>query len=481
MPFRRLKKASILYQAAVRLAGRPAAHGAGAGHRHLADRQRRETGCGGAGWSMPESCSTAPWTTPGGGVGPAGSLDKPCLEVVQGSGMGGHGAGRAASTWPGVIPSTAPPSVARSAASSRDDYVGGRLDLMKSNPVTPNRPLIVYREAAGSSACWWGRRLPPACNILDMLSRNSPLGLVVGQQMLLRDNQLTDRLIPEESQGYLEQASTRYPFKVVTRVSLSEYGAPTSGTTPRSALSSIPCWGLLLGWGLLADGTPDPPVQELKRALDQQEFIPYLQPGGDRGRCPLERLRGADALAASSSGHDLAGSLHPHGGGVRPHRAMTRSLMTQVREAFAPLVETLPRGFLRVQHQRESLQGSEPGGGLPGLHQRLQGHPIKLVLELTERELIVADETTDQLFAELHPRRLHRHRRLWHRPLQPHLSADLPGRLPQDRSELRRHDRSDALPATSSRTSSISRPGSGCNWWRKGGEPGRLTTCGRAR
>ncbi|MCP3291484.1 EAL domain-containing protein, partial [Aeromonas hydrophila] len=29
-------------------------------------------------------------------------------------------------------------------------------------------------------------------------------------------------------------------------------------------------------------------------------------------------------------------------------------------------------------------------------------NPIKLVLELTERELIVADETTDRLFAELH-------------------------------------------------------------------------------
>ncbi|MDX7718877.1 EAL domain-containing protein, partial [Aeromonas caviae] len=31
-----------------------------------------------------------------------------------------------------------------------------------------------------------------------------------------------------------------------------------------------------------------------------------------------------------------------------------------------------------------------------------KGNPIKLVLELTERELIVADETTDRLFAELH-------------------------------------------------------------------------------
>ena len=33
-----------------------------------------------------------------------------------------------------------------------------------------------------------------------MLSRNSPLGLVVGNEMLLRNSELTDKLIPKRPQ-----------------------------------------------------------------------------------------------------------------------------------------------------------------------------------------------------------------------------------------------------------------------------------------
>ncbi|MGS3142131.1 EAL domain-containing protein [Aeromonas sanarellii] len=335
----------------------------------------------------------------------AGSLDKPCLEVVQGL-----------RDQVATVPDVRSVNLARgytiycsslygpvSGKFSRDDYVGGRLDLMKGNPVTPNRPLIVYREAAGEFSVLVGVDGYYLLNILDMLSRNSPLGLVVGQQMLLRDSRLTDRLIPEESQGYLEQASTRYPFKVVTRVSLNEYGAHIWDYS-KVGVIFYPLLGLLLGVGVFwLTGRPTSPVQELKRALDQQEFIPYLQPV----------VTGDDAHWSGCE--VLMRWQHPRQGMISPDRfipmaeecglivPMTRSLMTQVREAFAPLVETLPRGFhfgfnISASHCKDLSLVEDCRDFINAF----RANPIKLVLELTERELIVADETTDQLFAELH-------------------------------------------------------------------------------
>ena len=82
---------------------------------------------------------------------------------------------------------------------------------------------------------------------------------------------------------------------------------------------------------------------------------------------------------------------------------MTRLLMAQVREAFAPLADQLPRGFhfgfnISASHCKD-LSLLDDCRDFIGA---FRGNPIKLVLELTERELIVADETTDRLFAELH-------------------------------------------------------------------------------
>ncbi|MBP8281859.1 MAG: CSS-motif domain-containing protein, partial [Aeromonas sp.] len=82
----------------------------------------------------------------------AGSLNKPCLEVVQGL-----------RDQVATVPDVRSVNLAEgttiyctslygpvSGEIQLNDYVGGKLDLMKGNPVTPNRPLIVYREEIGA-------------------------------------------------------------------------------------------------------------------------------------------------------------------------------------------------------------------------------------------------------------------------------------------------------------------------------------------
>lgn len=149
-------------------------------------------------------------------------------------------------------------------------------------------------------------------------------------------------------------------------------------------------------------GRSSSPAEELKRALIEEEFIPYLQPvvtGAD------EQCRGCEVLMRWQ---------HPKQGMISPDRfiplaedsglimPMTSLLMAQVQDHFAPHASKLPAGFhFGFNICAQPLQGSESADRLPGLYQCFQDNPVKLVLELTERELIVADETTDQLFAEL--------------------------------------------------------------------------------
>ena len=334
-----------------------------------------------------------------------GSLNKPCLEVVQGL--------RDQVT---TVPDVRSVNLAKgdviycsslygpyNGPIDLDDYVDGKLDLMRGNPVTPNRPLIVYREEAGDSSVLVGVDGYYLLNILEMTSRTSPLGLVVGPQMLLRDSKLTDQLLSPDSQGYLEQASDKYPFKVVTRIAAEEYGAHIWDYA-KVGIILYPLLGLLSGLGVYwLMGRSTSPSQELRRALDQQEFIPYLQPvvTGDDAH-----LSGCEVLMRWQ---------HPRQGMISPDRfipmaeecglivPMTRLMLTQVREHFAGRVHTLPKGFhFGVNISASHCKDLSLVADCRDFIEAFRENPIKLVLELTERELIVADEVTDQLFAELH-------------------------------------------------------------------------------
>lgn len=283
------------------------------------------------------------------------------------------------------------------------DYTLGRLDLRRGNPVTPDRPLIIYRQEVGEYSILVGVDGYYLLNILDMLSSTSQLGLVVGSQMLLRDSKLTAQLPSSEDPGYLERASEKYPFKVVTILSADEYGAHVWDYS-KVSLILYPLLSLIFGLGVFwLAGRSTSPVQELKRALDQQEFIPYLQPvvAGDDAS-----WQGCEVLMRWQ---------HPRQGMISPDRfipmaeecglivPMTRSLMQQVREQFAGRVHSLPKGFhfgfnISASHCKDLSLVEDCRDFINAFRE----NPIKLVLELTERELIVADETTDRLFAELH-------------------------------------------------------------------------------
>ena len=156
----------------------------------------------------------------------------------------------------------------------------------------------------------------------------------------------------------------------------------------------------LLMWWLL--GRPRSPTSELARALRAKEFIPYLQPLVESGS---ERIMGAEVLMRWQ---------HPDVGLIRPDLfipqaeasglivPMTSLIMGKVGPQLAASQAQLPDGFhvsfnISAAHCRDDSLLEECRRFLA----RFAPGKVILVLELTERELLVADLHTLSLFQAL--------------------------------------------------------------------------------
>ncbi|WP_068978093.1 EAL domain-containing protein [Aeromonas sp. EERV15] len=283
-----------------------------------------------------------------------------------------------------------------------DNYVDGKLQLLSGNATTPDRPLIVLRHQVDQGSAliavdgYYLRRT------LEISSKSSPMALVVGQSALFGSGQVGAAPSSTE-EGYMALSSASFPYKVVTQVTSDDY-LSHAWRYSRDTLILCPLLALLVGFGTFwLMGRSNSPAEELKRALVQQEFIPYLQlvVGGDN-----EQLRGCEVLMRWQ---------HPKQGMISPDRfiplaedsglivPMTSQLMAQVRDYFSPHASKLPTKFhfcfnICASHCKDLSLVADCRAFLDAF----KDNPVDLGLELTERELIVADEVTDQLFAELH-------------------------------------------------------------------------------
>ncbi|MGL5498035.1 MAG: EAL domain-containing protein, partial [Aeromonas sobria] len=263
-------------------------------------------------------------------------------------------------------------------------------------------PLIVLRHETDKGSVLIGVDGYYLRNTLEISSKSSPMALVVGQRALFGSGQVGAAPSSTE-EGYMALSSASFPYKVVTQVTSDDY-LSHAWRYSRDTLILCPLLALLVGFGSFwLMGRSNSPAEELKRALVQQEFIPYLQPvvGGDD-----EQLRGCEVLMRWQ---------HPKQGMISPDRfiplaedsglivPMTSQLMAQVRDYFSPHASKLPTKFhfcfnISASHCKDLSLVADCRAFLDAF----KDNPVDLGLELTERELIVADEVTDQLFAELH-------------------------------------------------------------------------------
>lgn len=284
-----------------------------------------------------------------------------------------------------------------------DDYVDGRLWLMNGNPVTPDTALLVYRLVEGDKAAFASIDGYHLTNALRLISRYAQLILQVGPNWLDANAKVRATPVPTFAVAHHHLASTRYQYSV-------DAGMP-DGEVWRYMVSRYPAlFSLLVFFGVLAgllahwlQKRSSSPTHELQRALGANEFIAYYQPvvrGDTREWAGCEVLMRWLHPKEGLVRPDLFIPLAEHCGLIVP---MTRALLRQTAAQLAPHAERLCPGFhigvnITAQHCRdldlvedcrEFLAAFAPG-------------QVTLVLELTERELIVPTDITRRLFDALH-------------------------------------------------------------------------------
>jgi sensor c-di-GMP phosphodiesterase-like protein len=283
------------------------------------------------------------------------------------------------------------------------NYGGGRLVLMKGNPITPDTALLVYRLGEGKRGAMSTLDGYHLSNVLRMIGRQTLLALQVGPNWLMADGKFHEGALPDFPVARENLTSSRYAFSV-------EAGFP-EGETWRYMASEYPSlFSLLIFFGVISgiigyflQKGASSPTHEMKRALEAGEFVPYFQAvvHGD-----TKKLSGIEVLIRWN--HPKEGLVCPdlfipfaeHSGLIVP---MTRSLMQQTVALLAPLSASFDDPFhiginITASHCqdlelvadcREFLAAFVPGS-------------IHLVLELTERQLIEPTAITLQLFEQLH-------------------------------------------------------------------------------
>ncbi|WP_283188144.1 cyclic diguanylate phosphodiesterase [Pseudomonas sp. PMCC200344] len=283
------------------------------------------------------------------------------------------------------------------------DYSEGALLLMKGNPVTPDTALLVYRlskEKQGAMSTLDGYHLS---NVLRMIGRKTLLLLQVGPHWLSADGKFHEGALPAFAVAQTRLTSSRYTFSVAA-------GFPEGETWRFMSSEYPPLFSLLIFFGVISglighfvQKRSSSPSNEMRRALEAAEFIPYFQPvvhGTNK------KWSGAEVLMRWN--HPKEGLVRPdlfipfaeHSGLIVP---MTRSLMQQTAELLAPVSSSFEGAFHiginitashckdleLVEDCRQFLAAFAPGA-------------VSLVLELTERELIEPTAITHQLFEQLH-------------------------------------------------------------------------------
>lgn len=290
-----------------------------------------------------------------------------------------------------------------SATLNPDDYVDGKLWLMNGNPVTPDTALLVYRLSEGERAALATIDGYHLSNALRLISRYADLQLQVGKHWLSSDGKVHDTALPMAPVAPIHLASERFPYSV-------NAGFPEGDTWLYMKAQYPALFSLLVFFGLLSgmagywlQKRSSSPSHELQRALEAAEFIPYFQPvvrGDNQQWAGIEVLMRWKHPKEGLVRPDLFIPFAEHSGLIVP---MTRSLMQQTALLLSPHADTFIdkfhiginitashcHDFDLLEDCRDFLAMFPPG-------------KVVLVLELTERDLVVPSAVTDSLFEELH-------------------------------------------------------------------------------
>lgn len=282
-------------------------------------------------------------------------------------------------------------------------YSDGVLRLLPGNGILPRHPVLAVRSQAtqGDVLSTIDREYLRIMLTLSAPSQGEIL-LRVGDEWLNHRGDLMEGSPRLPTLAASDITSSRYPISMYAGMDIASVWRGL-WQVRYLTISLLLCFSFsiaLLVWWLL--GRPGSMEGDLKRALHAREFVPYLQP---LVSCGDGRLKGAEVLMRWQ--HPVSGLIRPdlfipqaeESGMIVP---MTRQLMQQVAEQLSAWQREMPDDFhiginISAVHCRDRTLVRECRAFLD----HFSPGRVVLVLELTERELLVANDQTLALFREL--------------------------------------------------------------------------------
>lgn len=278
-----------------------------------------------------------------------------------------------------------------------DNYVSGELYLMAGNRLTPLRPVLAFHRSYQQGTVITGVSSYYLTNMLILLDGYGKLYFHVGENHLDETGVVTSEpLLPT-----IINTSDRYPYSLSTLLTVNDYWLYFKNTKQTSAMLVL-LMGLGLGglvfWKL---GQASSMLGEVKRAIQSNEFIPYIQPIVD-GSGQLSHIE------------VLARWQHPVHGLVRP------DLFIPLAEESGLIIPITTQLMAQVQHELSLHQAQFPehfsiGFNISAKHcvasnlfndckhfiETFNNRKHILTLELTERELVIDSDEAKKLFQSL--------------------------------------------------------------------------------
>ena len=283
-----------------------------------------------------------------------------------------------------------------------EDFIQGKLRLHNVSPAHQDTPYLMVRaEQEGRSVL----SVIHGGYLGFMLRLNDPsleIMLRVGEHWLDKQGNLFMQAPTLPNLALVSLSSETYPLSLYVGYSVSSgWQEWVQQQWFELVLLVGFCTGVaLLVWWLL--GRPRSPSSELARALRAREFIPFLQP---LVAADDEKVVGAEVLMRWR---------HPSAGLIRPDLfipqaeacglivPMTSLIMAKAGQRLAAEQARLPDGFhISLNISAAHCRDDALLGDCRAFLALFKPGKVVLVLELTERELLVADPQTLSLFRQL--------------------------------------------------------------------------------
>jgi sensor c-di-GMP phosphodiesterase-like protein len=279
-----------------------------------------------------------------------------------------------------------------------------QLLLMAGNTVAPDLPLIALRfpVAAPDESVLIGINGYYFHNTLNLLSHPTTLVLQVGEHIMTADG-VVHAVRPVQTDNVIIASSPHYAYRLLT----SQPPGLLWQIILMDSKGSI-LFMLVLSTGIAAMtyrllNPRHSPVNALQAGIRNREFVAFAQPlvnGETRALEGCEILMRWQQPEMGMIPPDQFIPLAEQSGLIVP---MTHIIMRQVREHFRPLRHQLPAGFhfsfnISAQHCRDTTLLQDCREFIAAFSPL----PVQLVLEITERELMVDDSQSAQLLQALH-------------------------------------------------------------------------------